>query len=72
VSAIELVIEKVKQLDEAHARQLLTWLQGQERAAEQDRQPAGAMAMLGFARRFRPERRATQDWMDELRAGERD
>jgi len=25
-----MVIEKVKQLDEAHARQLLTWLQGQE------------------------------------------
>ena len=32
--------------------------------------PRGARAMLGFARRFRPTRR-TQDWMDELREGER-
>ena len=67
-----MVIEKVKQLDEAGARQLLIWLQGQERAATHARQPAGAMAMLGFARRFRPEPRATRDWMDELRAGERE
>jgi hypothetical protein len=70
VSAIEMVIQKVKQLDEAHARQLLTWLQGQERAAAPARQPAGALAMLGFARRFRPEPRTTADWMEELRAGE--
>ena len=70
MSAIEMVIEKVRQLDEAHARQLLTWLQGQERAAAPARQPAGALAMLGFARRFRPEPRTTADWMDELRAGE--
>ena len=67
-----MVMEKVKQLDEAHARQLLTWLQGQERAAAPGRQPVGAMAMLGFARRFRPEPRTTADWMDELRAGERE
>jgi hypothetical protein len=37
-----------------------------------DRQPAGAMAMLGFAWRFRPEARTTADWMEELRAGERE
>jgi len=67
-----MVIEKVKQLDEAHARQLLTWLQGQERAAAPAGQPAGAMAMLGFAQRFRPERRTTAEWMEELRAGERE
>ena len=71
MSAVEIIIEKVKQLDEAHVRQLLTWLQRQERAAVGQRQPAGAMAMLGFARRFRPAARATADWMDELRAGER-
>jgi len=70
MSAIEMVIEKVKQLDEAHARQLLTWLQGQEGAAAPARQPAGARAMLGFARRFRPAPRTTADWMEELRAGE--
>jgi len=72
MSVVEMAIEKVKQLDEAHARQLLTWLQGQERAAAPARQPAGAMAMLGFARRFRPAPRATADWMGELRAGERE
>ena len=65
-----MVIEKVKQLDEAHARQLLAWLQGQERAAAPARQPAGAMAMLGFARRFRTVPRTTAEWMAELRAGE--
>ena len=31
--------------------------------------PRGAMAMLGFAKRFRPTRR-TEDWMAELREGE--
>ena len=70
MSAVELVVEKVKQLDEARARQLLTWLQGQERAADSPRPPAGAMAMLGFARRFRSAPRTTADWMEELRAGE--
>ena len=67
-----MVIEKVKQLDEAHARQLLTWLQGQERAAAPAQQPVGAMAMLDFARRFRTEPRTTADWMAELRDGERE
>jgi len=32
-------------------------------------EPRGAMAMRGFARRFRPTRRS-QDWMKELRDGE--
>ncbi|HTG37036.1 MAG TPA: hypothetical protein VLB76_29320 [Thermoanaerobaculia bacterium] len=32
-------------------------------------EPRGAIAMLGFAKRFRPARR-TQDWMTELREGE--
>ena len=72
MSAIEMIIEKVKQLDEAHARQLLTWLQGQERTGVPPRQPAGAMAMLGFARRFRTVGGTTTEWMAELRAGERE
>jgi hypothetical protein len=33
-------------------------------------EPRGAKAMLGFAKRFRPTR-STQEWMDELREGER-
>ncbi len=65
-----MAIEKVRHLDEPHARQLLDWLQVQESAITVSPQPAGAMAMLGFARRFRTEPRATADWMNELRAGE--
>lgn len=34
-----------------------------------DTAPRGAMAMLGFARKFRPTR-SSQDWMKELREGE--
>lgn len=69
MSALEMVIERLKKLDEAHAREVLTWLQAQEKAAGQTGQPTGALAMLGFARRFRSNPRATADWMAELRAG---
>ena len=67
-----MAIEKIKHLDEGRARQLLTWLEQLECTATAHRKPAGAMAMLGFARRFRPEGRATAEWMDELRGGEHD
>jgi len=70
MSVVEAAIERVKQLDETHARQLLAWLQGLEEATAPPRQPLGAMAMLGFARRFRPQPRTTAEWMAELRAGE--
>ncbi len=67
-----MVIEKVKKMDEAHARRLLNWLQQGEFPAATIRQPASAMAMLGFARRFRSASRAPAEWMTELRAGERE
>ena len=67
-----MAIEKVKQLDEVRARQLLNWLQREECPAATTRQPAGAIAMLGFARRFRPASRPTSEWMNELRSGERE
>ncbi|MBM3833052.1 MAG: hypothetical protein FJ403_07225 [Verrucomicrobia bacterium] len=70
MSAVEIALEKVRQLDEAHARRLLDWLEGQDQAETRHREPRGAMAMLGFARRFRSQPRTTADWMDELRAGE--
>ncbi len=35
----------------------------------QEPEPRGAVAMLGFAKRFRSPRR-TQDWLTELREGE--
>jgi hypothetical protein len=72
MSAVELAIKKVKQLDEAHARQLLAWLQAQEVVAPTHGIPQGASAMMGFARRFRAQNRSTADWMYELREGERD
>jgi len=72
MSAIEMAIEKVKQLDEVRARQLLNWLQREELPVTTTRQPAGAMAMLGFARRFRPASRPSSEWMNELRSGERE
>lgn len=67
-----MVIEKVKRLDEQHARQLLNLLQAQESVPTSVRQPTGAIAMLGFARKFRTAPRATADWMNDLRAGERE
>lgn len=72
MSAIELAIEKVKRLDEGHARQLLVWLQAQEAVAPTAAAPLGARALLGFARRFRAEARPTAGWMAGLREGERD
>ena len=72
MSAVEMALEKVKQLDDAHARQLLVWLGKLENADSISRKPAGAMAMLGFARRFHPIPRTTGEWMAELRAAERE
>jgi hypothetical protein len=69
MSAVELAVEKVKQLDESRARKLLAWLDDQDdqRAAVA---PVGAQAMLGFARRLRSQSRSTSEWMSELREGE--
>ena len=72
MSAIELAIEKIKQMDETHARQLLNWLEKQESATPAKREPAGAVAMLGFANQFGAAPRTTAEWMKELRAGECD
>ncbi len=68
MSAIETVSEKVNRLDERQARQLLNFLQAQESELKPTRQPTGAMAMLGFARKFRTAPRSTADWMNNLRA----
>ena len=72
MNAVETAVEKVRHLDEAHARQLLVWLESQAETQATPPAPPGAMAMLGFARRLRPEPRTTEEWMAELRAGERD
>jgi len=51
MSAIEMVIEKVKRLDESHARQLLTWLQGKERGAASTLPTANAITQPDFLTR---------------------
>ena len=72
MSAVETAVEKVRHLDEAHARELLAWLESQAAPQTPPPAPRGAMAMLGFARRIRPQPRTTDEWMAELRAGEHD
>jgi hypothetical protein len=68
--AVEMAIEKVKELDEANAKRLLDWLKAQQVSGGIAVNPDGAVACLGFARRFRVEPRTTGDWMNELRSGE--
>ncbi len=72
MTAVEIAVEKVRRLDETHARQLLAWLDSQTGTVKPPATPQGAEAMLGFARRIRPQPRTTDEWMAELRAGERD
>jgi hypothetical protein len=70
MSAVEMAVEKVKHMDEAQALQLLAWLRTRPGANERPRGAVGAIALLGFARRFRSKPRATAEWMAELRAGD--
>ena len=70
MSAVEQAVERVRRLDEAHARQLLAWLEAQQQTAGNGKTPQGAFAMLGYARRFHPQSWTTSEWMKELRAGE--
>ncbi|MCZ7638938.1 MAG: hypothetical protein M5U12_24530 [Verrucomicrobia bacterium] len=73
MNAVELAVEKVKGLDEARAWELLAWLQARELPTPATRSsPRGARAMLGFARRCRPQVRSTTEWMSDIREGERD
>jgi hypothetical protein len=70
MSAVEMAVEKVRQLDNERAGRLLAWLETQEKAESSQPAPLGAMAMLGCARAFHPQPRPTNEWMAELRSGE--
>jgi hypothetical protein len=70
MSAVEQALEKVKRMDEVHAQRLLAWLSSEEYGRRPSSSSGGALAMLGFARRFRAEGRSTQSWMKELREAE--
>jgi AbrB family looped-hinge helix DNA binding protein len=79
--SISVVTERGQVSIPAHLRKELGLEKGRrllwEKSGEQeirvvvlpDAEPRGAMAMRGFARRFRPTR-SSQDWMKELREGE--
>jgi hypothetical protein len=71
MNAVEIAIQKVKNLDEEGALRLIEWLRNVEQPILNRTAPAGARAMLGFARRLRPEPRSTAEWMAELREGEK-
>lgn len=80
-SKISVVTERGQVSIPARLRKELSLVQGQrllwEKTGEQEMrvtvlpepEPRGAVAMLGFAKRFRPVRR-TKEWMAELREGE--
>ena len=70
MSTVEMAVEKVRQLDNDHARRLLAWLEAQEKAEAGQPAPLGAAAMLGFARSLHSRPRTTSEWMAELRSGE--
>jgi hypothetical protein len=70
MSLTERAIEKVRQLSEEQAQRLLRWLDEAECVVLPPRTAPGAVAMLGFARRFYPEPRTTAQWLRELREGE--
>lgn len=80
-STISIVTERGQVSIPANLRKELSLEKGQrllwERTGEREirvtvlpeAKPKGAVAMLGYARRFRSTRR-TEDWMAELREGE--
>ncbi|HEX4963456.1 MAG TPA: AbrB/MazE/SpoVT family DNA-binding domain-containing protein [Thermoanaerobaculia bacterium] len=80
-SKISVVTERGQVSIPAYLRKELSLAKGQqllwEKAGEHEirvtvlpsPEPQGAVAMLGFAKRFRKTRR-TQEWMTELREGE--
>jgi len=80
-SKISVVTDRGQVSIPAHLRKELSLASGQrllwEKAGDHeirvtilpDPEPQGAIAMLGFAKRFRKTRR-TQEWMAELREGE--
>ena len=71
-----MVIEKVKNLDETHARQLLTWLQGKERAAASTPPRANAITQPDFLSRAKtvwgeqPTGKPLSELVAEARGGE--
>ena len=70
MNAVELAVEKVKALSEEEARTLLGWLPSLKSACVPAKTPSGALAALGYARKYRRPPRSTAEWIKELREGE--
>ena len=80
IKDIAVVTERGQVSIPAHLRKELSLTRGQrllwEKVSENElrvcvlRSSQGARAMRGFARRFRPTRRTTDEWMNVLREGE--
>jgi hypothetical protein len=71
MSAVELAIEKVKSLPEAKAKALLSWLAEFEQPRKTAQASKGALSVRGFANRFHPQARTSNEWMKILREGEK-
>ena len=71
MSAVELALEKVKELSENEAQELLVWLGHFQDDDKKSSTAASVKSARGFARRYRNQARSTADWMKELREGER-
>jgi hypothetical protein len=70
MSAVELALEKVKELSESDAQELLAWLLQLQDADKRSGKSASAKTAQGFARRYRNQPRSTEEWMKELREAE--
>jgi hypothetical protein len=74
MSAIDLALQRVADIDEQLASRLLVWLDIQQACVPTPTKepPSGAHAMTGFAVKGGRAPRTTADWMKELREGDAD
>jgi hypothetical protein len=74
MSAIDLALQRVADIDEQLASRLLVWLDIPQACVPTPtkERPRGAHAMIGFAVKGGRAPRTTADWMKELREGDAD
>lgn len=74
MSTVDLALQRVARLDETYAAKLLAWMDTHVpvKEAQTRGSPLGAHAMIGFAHRAGRVSRTTEQWMTELREGDRD
>lgn len=72
MSATEQLMERVKTLNEDEAKQFLDLLNQLPPSPKSEAQPRGAMAALGWAKKYNHPYKTTAEWMAVLREGEKD